>query len=416
MHKVSSVHYFLFMLYLAFLSMLAFIATDMYLPAFKAIESSFNTTPSLVAMSLTTFLAGLAIGQLIYGPIVQKVGCRNALFLGLFIFLVASFAISESNSIVMLNAARFFQAIGACSAAVIWQALVVEKYNSADAQDIFSSIMPLVALSPALAPILGAHMQEAFGWQSIFLTLCALALLLVVMTIFLVPSKKIEQDKTNPSKINFLTILKNKKFLGNVIIFGSCSGAFFSYLTLWPIVMEQHGFDASAIGLSFIPQTIMFVIGGYGSRVLIRKTDSKLTLNVLLVLFGACVVAISAVTLIFKITTIFPLLIIFSILAAANGGIYPIVVNNALQEFNKNASKAAGIQNFIQTAISFGASSLVAAWAMMGDKAIGWGILICSVGVFIGYKVQAKFSHNQILSNSSMNVSSPDQQALQHQK
>lgn len=369
--------------------MLAFVATDMYLPAFKAIETSFNTSPSLVAMSLTTFLAGLAFGQLLYGPIVERIGARNALFLGLALFGISSLIIAESNSMMMLNAARFFQALGACSAAVIWQALVIEEYNSEQAQSIFGSIMPLVALSPALAPILGAHMQQSFGWRSIFLTLCVLSVILVVMTMCLVAKKKPKHLQVERTPIRFSAIVKNRKFLGNVIIFGTCCGAFFSYLTVWPIVMELHGYDAGAIGLSFIPQTIMFVLGGYGSKVLIKKAGAVSSLKVLLSLFGLCVIAITIFTLIIDVNSIFPLLIAFSILAAANGGIYPIVVNNALQQFPKHAAKAAGIQNFIQTGISFGASSLVASFALMGDKAIGWGILVCSIGVMIGYKIQS---------------------------
>lgn len=248
--------FFIFLFYLALLSMLGFIATDMYLPAFKAIESSFNSTPSQVAMSLTCFLAGLALGQLIYGPLVSKLGKRYALILGLGIFALASVAIANSDSILMLNIARFFQAVGACSAGVIWQAIVVEQYDAEKAQGIFSNIMPLVALSPALAPILGAYILNDFGWRAIFISLCVIAFLLVLMTLYFVPSHAEHQD-TRPSAVSYGQILKNTRYLGNVVIFGACSGAFFAYLTVWPIVMEQHGYQATEIGLSFIPQTII---------------------------------------------------------------------------------------------------------------------------------------------------------------
>ncbi|MGL5408744.1 MAG: MFS transporter, partial [Shewanella sp.] len=120
-----NIKFFVFLFYLAMLSMLGFIATDMYLPAFKAIEGSFSSSPSQVAMSLTCFLAGLALGQLLYGPLVNKIGKRYALIVGLIIFALASLFIANSDSILMLNTARFFQAIGACSAGVIWQAIVV---------------------------------------------------------------------------------------------------------------------------------------------------------------------------------------------------------------------------------------------------------------------------------------------------
>ncbi|MGL4615609.1 MAG: purine nucleoside transporter PunC [Shewanella sp.] len=384
-----NIKFFVFLFYLALLSMLGFIATDMYLPAFKAIEGSFSSSPSQVAMSLTCFLAGLALGQLLYGPLVNKIGKRYALIVGLIIFALASLFIANSDSILMLNTARFFQAIGACSAGVIWQAIVVEQYDADKAQGIFSNIMPLVALSPALAPILGAYILNGFGWRAIFITLCVIAFLLILMTLYFVPSKA-QQQHSEQSSVSYFQILKNTRYLGNVIIFGACSGAFFAYLTVWPIVMEQHGYQATEIGLSFIPQTIMFIVGGYASKLLIKRLGADITLNVLLTLFALCVTFIVLATLVFNADTIFPLLISFSILAAANGAIYPIVVNGALQQFSQNAAKAAGLQNFLQISIAFGASSVVALWASAGEVAIGWGILCCAIMVFLGYLIKSQ--------------------------
>lgn len=381
--------FFVFLFYLALLSMLGFIATDMYLPAFKAIEDSFDSTQSQVAMSLTCFLAGLALGQLLYGPLVTKIGKRWALIFGLVVFAIASVAIAKSDSILMLNIARFFQAIGACSAGVIWQAIVVEQYDADKAQGIFSNIMPLVALSPALAPILGAYILNELGWRAIFISLCVIAFLLVLMTLYFVPGKS-QHKHSEHAAVSYWQILKNTCYLGNVVIFGACSGAFFAYLTVWPIVMEIHGYQATEIGLSFIPQTIMFIVGGYASKLLIKRIGAHQTLNILLSVFAACVISIIMVTLIFPASSIFPLLISFSIMAAANGAIYPIVVNGALQQFSQNAAKAAGLQNFLQISIAFGASSLVAKWASLGEVAIGWGILCCAILVVLGYVLKSQ--------------------------
>ncbi|ABZ76644.1 drug resistance transporter, Bcr/CflA subfamily [Shewanella halifaxensis HAW-EB4] len=382
--------YYIFLTYLALLSMLGFIATDMYLPAFKAIEDTMAASPSQVAMSLTFFLAGLALGQLLYGPLVERFGKRNSLIFGLVLFSVASFSLSISDSMLVFNISRFMQALGACSAGVIWQAIVIEKYDASKAQSVFSNIMPLVALSPALAPILGAFILESMGWESIFVTLTMMSVVMILLTVWFVPSetKAINRKKKD---ISYVNIFKNTKYLGNVVIFGACSAAFFSYLTVWPMVMEQHGFDAKAIGLSFIPQTIMFVLGGYASKTLIRKVGAENALKVLLSVFGLCSLGIVVVTILITGLSVFPLLAVFSVLAACNGAIYPIVVNGALQQFPENAAKAAGLQNFLQISLSFGASSLVAIWATSGEVAIGWGIMICSFIVFLGYKLR---NHN----------------------
>lgn len=160
--------YYVFLAYLALLSMLGFVATDMYLPAFKSIEVSLQASAAQVAGSLTAFLAGLAIGQLLYGPLVAKIGKRYSLIVGMVLFAVASVILANAESIFVFNLARFVQAIGACSAGVIWQAIVIEKYDADKAQKVFSNIMPLVALSPALAPLLGAFVLGIAGWQTIF--------------------------------------------------------------------------------------------------------------------------------------------------------------------------------------------------------------------------------------------------------
>lgn len=393
--KPTLIRVYLFLFYLALLSMLGFIATDMYLPSFKSIEGTFNASTSEVAISLTTFLAGLAVGQLLYGPLVHRIGKRHALLVGLSLFMLASAAIANSDSMMMMNIGRFFQAIGACSAAVIWQAIVIEQYPADKAQEIFSNIMPLVALSPALAPIAGAFILNSLGWRAVFVSLGVIAALLIVMTYVFVPKKRPNTHSKTPD-IRYQALFGNTRYLGNVIIFGACSGAFFAYLTLWPAVMEQYGHAATEIGLSFIPQTIMFIVGGYSSKLLIRKFGAAFSLNALLLFFGLCVAAIFISSVLLESQSVLPLLIAFSLLAGSNGAIYPIVVNNALQQFSANASKAAGLQNFLQISIAFGASSLVASWASAGDNAIGWGILGCSVLVALGHGIKRHDSWKQI--------------------
>ncbi len=379
----------IFYSYLALLSMLGFVATDMYLPAFKAIEISLATSSSNIASTLTFFLAGLAIGQLLYGPLVQHWGKRNSLLFGLTLFAIASMVIATTDSIVVFNLGRFLQAIGACSASVIWQAIVIDKFDENKAQKVFSNIMPLVALSPALAPIIGAYVLEHTQWNVIFGILFLLAVLLVIATLFFIDSSSsADLKQEEPNKTPYISMLINPKYIGNVLIFGGCSAAFFSYLTLWPIVMEQHGYQSAQIGLSFIPQTVMFIVGGYFSQLLITRWGTEKSLTFILLLFNGCVTAIAISTLIFRSETIWPMLWIFSLLAAANGACYPIVVNCALQVFKHASAKAAALQNFIQISMAFIASSLVAIWAEQGKEAVAIAMLICAVIVIFAMKVR----------------------------
>ncbi|GAL37458.1 multidrug resistance protein [Vibrio maritimus] len=159
------------LIYLSALSMLGFIATDMYLPAFKLIEQDFATGPEQIALSLTVFLVGMGLGQFVWGLASDRFGHRKTLFAGLTIFTIASFGLAWSEQVWQLLSLRLLQAIGVCAPAVIWQSMVIDKFDKKTSQQIFATIMPLVALSPALAPQLGVLLTEMWGWHSIFVVL-----------------------------------------------------------------------------------------------------------------------------------------------------------------------------------------------------------------------------------------------------
>ena len=197
----------------------------------------------------------------------------------------------------------------------------IEKYDAEESQQVLSNIMPLVALSPAIAPLIGAFFLSYWGWQSIFVCLALLGVMLILMTQFFVKADKPSAESIKAEKnkaMTFKQMLANPFYVGNVMIFAACSGAFFSYLTLWPAVMDKFGFDATAIGLSFIPQTIMFIVGGYGGKILIKRLGSQTALKVQLGLFFTTTILISILTIVFEMTTIYPLLIVFAFMAAAN--------------------------------------------------------------------------------------------------
>lgn len=119
-----------FMLYLAGLSMLGFLATDMYLPAFSAMQTSLMTSPGMISASLSIFLGGFAIGQLLWGPLSDKIGRKPVLLIGLALFVVGCLGVLWVENVRALLALRFLQAVGVCAAAVTWQALVVDRFSA----------------------------------------------------------------------------------------------------------------------------------------------------------------------------------------------------------------------------------------------------------------------------------------------
>ncbi|MEL7291392.1 MAG: purine nucleoside transporter PunC [Pseudomonadota bacterium] len=391
--------------YLALLSMLGFIATDMYLPAFKAMEVAFATGPEQIALSLTVFLVGMAIGQLMWGLASDKFGHRNTLAAGLLLFTVASLGLAYSDQVWQLLTLRFVQAIGVCAPAVIWQAMVIKRHSSRS-QQIFATIMPLVALSPALAPQLGVLLAEQFGWSSIFIALTLMGGVLVAAT--MAQENVPEQPKQTSISTDIKALLGSKIYVGNVMMFATASAAFFAYLTGMPEIMAQLGYEAKDIGLSFIPQTIAFMLGGYLGKVGVAKFGDEKVLRQLIGLFSVAALLVFVASQ-WQLTSIWPILAPFCLIAVANGALYPIVVNRALASAKQSPATAAGLQNSLQITVSSVSSALVAAMASQAQGVTGVAIILCMGGLWAGYIVSNRELSRHFTTPDNARVISEDE-------
>ncbi|HBP9014986.1 TPA: Bcr/CflA family multidrug efflux MFS transporter [Escherichia coli] len=347
-----------FLVWLAGLSVLGFLATDMYLPAFAAIQADLQTPASAVSASLSLFLAGFAAAQLLWGPLSDRYGRKPVLLIGLTIFALGSLGMLWVENAATLLVLRFVQAVGVCAAAVIWQALVTDYYPSQKVNRIFATIMPLVGLSPALAPLLGSWLLVHFSWQAIFATLLAITVVLILPIFWLKPTTKARNNSQDG--LTFTDLLRSKTYRGNVLIYAACSASFFAWLTGSPFILSEMGYSPAVIGLSYVPQTIAFLIGGYGCRAALQKWQGKQLLPWLLVLFAVSVIATWAAGFISHVSLV-EILIPFCVMAIANGAIYPIVVAQALRPFPHATGRAAALQNTLQLGLCF-LASLVVSW------------------------------------------------------
>ncbi|MGP6379346.1 purine nucleoside transporter PunC [Yersinia bercovieri] len=377
-----------FMFYLAGLSMLGYLATDMYLPAFGAMQQELQTSAGAISASLSIFLAGFAIAQLIWGPVSDKIGRKPVLLVGLGLFAIGCLGILWVETATQLLILRFIQAVGVCSAAVSWQALVVDRYRDGKANRVFATIMPLVALSPALAPLLGAWLLNHFSWRAIFVVLLAVTLLLLIPTALLKERKKSATDRADQSKarISFYQLLKSPQFSGNVMMFAACSAGFFAWLTGSPFILGDMGYGPNVIGLSYVPQTLAFLLGGFGCRSALTRIKGNTLLPWLLAGYSASMIALYLIAT-FTTPTLVSLLIPFCIMALVNGACYPIIVANALMPFPANTGKAAALQNTLQLGLCFVASMMVSAFINQALLATVTVMLSTVVLALLGYGI-----------------------------
>ncbi|MCR6728813.1 purine nucleoside transporter PunC [Enterobacter cloacae] len=376
-----------FLVWLGGLSVLGFLATDMYLPAFAAMQADLQTPAAAISASLSLFLAGFAIAQLLWGPLSDRFGRKPVLLLGLGIFAVGCLGMLWVRDATWLLVLRFVQAVGVCAAAVTWQALVTDYYPANRTNRIFATIMPLVGLSPALAPLLGSWILVHFEWQAIFATLFAITLVLMLPAFALKPAHK-KEAHADAKPITFLSLLSAKAYRGNVLVYAACSASFFAWLTGSPFILHDMGYSPAAIGLSYVPQTIAFLLGGYGCRAALQKWEGQQMLPWLLVLFALSVIATWAVGFIPGVGLV-EILIPFCVMAVANGAIYPIVVAQALRPFPQATGRAAALQNTLQLGLCFLASLVVSALIATPLLTTTSVMLATVVLAVMGYRVQS---------------------------
>lgn len=374
-----------FLVWLGGLSVLGFLATDMYLPAFSIMQEDLQTPAAAISASLSLFLAGFAFAQLLWGPMSDRFGRKPVLLAGLAIFALGCLGMLWVRDATWLLVLRFIQAVGVCAAAVTWQALVTDYYPASHTNRIFATIMPLVGLSPALAPLLGSWILAHFSWQGIFAVLFVITLVLMIPAFSLKPAAvKNEQPK---QRVTFLSLLRSRTYRGNVLIYAACSASFFAWLTGSPFILSDMGYSPAAIGLSYVPQTIAFLIGGYGCRAALQKWQGHQMLPWLLGLFALSVIATWAVGFIPGVGLV-ELLIPFCLMAVANGAIYPIVVAQALRPFPQATGSAAALQNTLQLGLCF-LASLMVSWLIATPLLTTTSVMVATVVLSaLGYRMQ----------------------------
>lgn len=376
-----------FLVWLGGLSVLGFLATDMYLPAFAAMQADLQTPASAISASLSLFLAGFAFAQLLWGPLSDRYGRKPILLIGLAIFAVGCLGMLWVRDATWLLVLRFIQAFGVCAAAVTWQALVTDYYPASRVNRIFATIMPLVGLSPALAPLLGSWILVHFDWQAIFATLFIITLVLMLPAFALKPAPA-KPAETTDNRVTFLSLLRSRAYRGNVLVYAACSASFFAWLTGSPFILHDMGYSPAVIGLSYVPQTIAFLVGGYGCRAALQKWQGQQMLPWLLVLFAVSVIGTWAVGFIPNVG-LTEILIPFCVMAVANGAIYPIVVAQALRPFPHATGRAAALQNTLQLGLCFLASLIVSALIATPLMTTTSVMLATVVLAALGYRMQA---------------------------
>src|SRR6516162_2744341 len=231
------------------------VATDMYIPSMPEISRLLDASTSEVQLTLSSYLAGIAIGQVIYGPISDQYGRKPVLLLALVLFCGASALCSAAPNIEILIIARTLQAIGGSGAIVLPRAIVRDLYDGARAGRELSRIGAVMSIAPVVAPLVGGILQLSFGWRASFLGILCVGLLATIITWRSMP-EKLRHRAPPASAINILrsyrTLAKNRVLLAHLGIVASSYAGLFAWISGSPFVLQDlYGLSAFGFSVAF---------------------------------------------------------------------------------------------------------------------------------------------------------------------
>ena len=281
---------------LAMLTALGPLATDFYLPSVPDIARVFGTAPAGAQATLSAFLFGFAAGQVLYGPLSDRLGRKPVLLAGLALFILATMACAAATSIDMLVGARFVQALGASGPIVLGRAMVRDLYEGPRAGQELARMGMIMGVVPAIAPVLGGVLQEAFGWRSTFIASLLFASALGVWVILMLPEtlrRKLDEPLSLIAIVKgFGSLLASRPYRAYVGLVSLAYGGLFAFISGSSFVlMGVYGLSPVQFGFSFALGVMGFITGTVVAQKLVLKRglDGVIRLGVMCLAGGGVI-------------------------------------------------------------------------------------------------------------------------------
>jgi DHA1 family bicyclomycin/chloramphenicol resistance-like MFS transporter len=367
---------------LGLLSAMGAFSIDMYLPGFPDIAKDLHSTIAHITLSITSFFIGISLGQLIYGPLLDRFGRKKPLYIGLALYLVTSVACAFAPTANMLIGLRFLQALGSCSGMVASRALVRDIFPVEENAKIFSLLMLVLALSPIVAPTLGGYMTALFGWQSIFYILALIGASTLILTYFKLPAGKEPQDfslKPKPIISGFWEVAKVPQFYTYAFAGAIASSGLYAYIAGSPFVfMELYHVSEKQYGWIFAIIAMGLISASQVNTILLRKFTSEQIVRV--ALFCQCLAGVSLVVgNTFHMLGLYSTIFLIWIFLSTQGFAFPNSSALSLAPFSKNAGTASALMGAIQLGIGAVSTALVS--MLTNGTAIPMSMVMCACAV-----------------------------------
>lgn len=370
----------IFYLTLIMLSIGGLISTDIYITSFESMRAYFKVNISDIQASISVFLLGLSLSQLMYGPITDMLGRKSVLLMGLTLWCLTSLCICFADQIEYVLLLRLLQGVGACAGMTISRAIIADHYTKDEACRIYLTIFPFVGMSPAIAPMIGGVLHQYFGWKSNFLFICLFAAVALLLTSVIVQESLTEKHRKTLTVAHLISniglVLKNRAFINYAMV--PCCGyaVYFAYITDSTVILTQYGVAEEAIGYCFLTLSLTYVLGNLCARFLLNtiEVDKTIFIGYVFFLVGSLLflvtTRISFDQAIYLITAI-------SMVTFGNGFLLPLGTSSAISSSDELSGTASGVMGCLQLG-SASLSSLIVG-SFIGTSAIHLGYYIAMV-------------------------------------
>lgn len=336
------------------------LALNIFVPSIPGLMREFSASSGMVQLTLTVYLAGIAVSQLFYGPLSDRYGRRPAMLAGLTLYVAASHICTLATSIETLMAARFMQALGGAAGMVLSRAIIRDLHGREASASVLGYITMAWVLVPMFAPALGGLLEEMWSWRASFHVLSLLGALVLVLVYLRLPETNLNTGRGPGENLmqrpGIGRLLKEPRFIGYTLTLGFCSAVFFSFLAGAPFIMtEVLSRSPLDYGLWFMLVSVGYMTGNYlsGRYSQLIGIDRMMTYGNLLSLTGTSLMLAAALSGALTPLTLFVPMVVVTL---GNGLTIPNGTAAAISVLPGTIGAAAGLSGFAQVSIGAAAS------------------------------------------------------------
>ncbi|KOP30705.1 MFS transporter [Exiguobacterium sp. BMC-KP] len=367
-------------LILGSLAALGPLSIDMYLPAFPDMSRSFDASASLIQLSLTACMLGMALGQLIVGPLSDVRGRKRPLMIALFAYLLASLACAMAPTIEVLIALRFVQGAAGASGIVISRAIVRDLFEGPELTRFFAALSLVNGTAPILAPVIGGQILRFGDWHFVFYLLAILSTMMLLAVALRLPEtlpldRRVEGNLTTTLK-TFGRLLTDRVFIGYAFAQAFVMGAMFAYISGSPFVLQNiYGASPQQFSFLFGLNGIGIILAAQIAGRLAGRVDSERLMRIsLTIVASASILLFLALTLTDQL--IFVMIPLFFVVSSV-GLISTLGFTLAMQNYGSTAGSASALLGLLPMLVGSLVSPLV---GIMGEQsAVPMGLIIMTL-------------------------------------